>query len=399
MQNNVNEQRQMHRVNVTVSQPDHTMVSKRKDQVQKVVAVRADSRDHALSKATQYYKDRGYKVHGQEYIGLKEEVKEQELEKTESKLYDKSFDKYVDTFTKKGKTTPDKQAMYKNLAKNAYKMLPGKSANPNLPEEVEEQFAIMHKVVKKILSTHDDEASAKDEWKGLDQSERPFYKIVKTNKKPNDFSMKEGVSEGSVTEAQYNDDDHYAIHPDTGKVMDSWSKRDSRVNAVMSQQHKDKGHIIKTGRELNYAEYAKSKNEMTNISQAINLLIKEHTANISEKLNLAKADMGDVIKDFQTSDAPQFQGKSKEKRRQMAIAAKLGADRGARNEETEDEYEYDREGDMAKTDLRSIIANAQRVHDMLEDDSNLPEWVQSKITLAEDYISTVANYMSAEKEE
>lgn len=338
MQNNVNEQRQMHRVNVTVSQPDHTMVSKRKDKVQKIVAVRADSREHALSKATQYYKDRGYKVHGQEYIGLK--------------------------------------------------------------EEVEEQFAIMHKVAKKILSTHDDEASAKDEWKGLDQSERPFYKIVKTNKKPKDFSMKEqSVAEDSINEAFYNDDDHYAIHPDTGKVMDSWSKRDSRINAVMSQQHKDKGHIIKSGRELNYADYAKSKNEMTNISQAINSLIKEYTENISEKLNLAKADMGDVIKDFQTSDAPQFQDKSKEKRRQMAIAAKLGADRGARNEETEDEYEYDREGDMAKTDLRSIIANAQRVHDMLEDDSNLPEWVQSKITLAEDYISTVANYMSAEKEE
>lgn len=36
--------------------------------------------------------------------------------------------------------------------------------------------------------------------------------------------------------------------------------------------------------------------------------------------------MGDVIKDFQGSDAPQFQGKSKEKKRQMAIAAKLNAE-------------------------------------------------------------------------
>ena len=118
---------------------------------------------------------------------------------------------------------------------------------------------------------------------------------------------------------------------------------------------------------------------------------------IHEKINLAKADMGDVIKDFQSSDAPQFKGKSKEKRRQMAIAAKLGADRGARNE-AYDEGEYDREGDMAKSDLRSIISNAQRVHDMLEDDTNLPEWVQSKITLSEDYISTVANYLASEKE-
>ena len=37
-------------------------------------------------------------------------------------------------------------------------------------------------------------------------------------------------------------------------------------------------------------------------------------------------DMGEVIKDFQKSDAPQFKGKSKEKKREMAIAAKLSAD-------------------------------------------------------------------------
>jgi hypothetical protein len=36
---------------------------------------------------------------------------------------------------------------------------------------------------------------------------------------------------------------------------------------------------------------------------------------------------------------------------------------------------------------------------MLKDNDNLPEWVQSKITLAEDYISTVANYMMSEIDE
>jgi hypothetical protein len=57
-----------------------------------------------------------------------------------------------------------------------------------------------------------------------------------------------------------------------------------------------------------------------------------------EKINIAKAKMGDVIKDFQDSDAPQFKGKSDEKRRQMAIAAKLEADRGVK-EETDIEEE------------------------------------------------------------
>ena len=46
---------------------------------------------------------------------------------------------------------------------------------------------------------------------------------------------------------------------------------------------------------------------------------------LDEKLNLKKAEMGEVIDDFYKSDAPQFKGKSKEKRREMAIAAKLSA--------------------------------------------------------------------------
>lgn len=67
--------------------------------------------------------------------------------------------------------------------------------------------------------------------------------------------------------------------------------------------------------------------------------------------------------------------------------------------EAKDPREYDYEGDMAKTQLRSIIANSQSVHDMLKDTTNLAEWVQSKITKAEDYISTVADYMTAEVNE
>ena len=50
-------------------------------------------------------------------------------------------------------------------------------------------------------------------------------------------------------------------------------------------------------------------------------------------LDLKKDDMGDVIKDFYKSKAPQFKGKSKKKRREMAIAAKLSAERGPLPEE------------------------------------------------------------------
>ena len=67
--------------------------------------------------------------------------------------------------------------------------------------------------------------------------------------------------------------------------------------------------------------------------------------------------------------------------------------------EAKEKQEYDYEGDMARSQLRSIMANAQAVHDMLKPDTNMAEWVQSKITLAADYISTVADYMQSERNE
>ena len=55
---------------------------------------------------------------------------------------------------------------------------------------------------------------------------------------------------------------------------------------------------------------------------------KPATRYMEEKIDMEKAEMGEVIRDFQKSDAPQFKGKSKAKRRMMAIAAKLQAERG-----------------------------------------------------------------------
>lgn len=67
--------------------------------------------------------------------------------------------------------------------------------------------------------------------------------------------------------------------------------------------------------------------------------------------------------------------------------------------EEKDEREYDYEGDMAMSQLRSIIRNSQEIHDLLMEDTNIAEWVQSKITLATDYIQTVRDYMLSEMQE
>jgi hypothetical protein len=61
--------------------------------------------------------------------------------------------------------------------------------------------------------------------------------------------------------------------------------------------------------------------------------------------------------------------------------------------ETTDRGEYDREGDMAKEQMHTIMSAAKELHGMLKDEENLPEWVQKKITLAKEYIDTARDYM------
>lgn len=61
--------------------------------------------------------------------------------------------------------------------------------------------------------------------------------------------------------------------------------------------------------------------------------------------------------------------------------------------EAKDPGEYDNEGAMAKTQLKGILADAEHMIKMFEDDQNLPEWVQNKITKAADYLNTAHRYM------
>ena len=51
-----------------------------------------------------------------------------------------------------------------------------------------------------------------------------------------------------------------------------------------------------------------------------------------------------------------------------------------------DSREYGYEGEMVMSQLKGIMNHAEQLHDMLEPSTDLPEWVQSKITLAYDYM-------------
>lgn len=71
-----------HRVSVTVSDPNHTAVSKRKEQTLKTVRVSAENGSDAVTKAKAFYKKQGYKVHDAAHAGMVHEEVEETDEST-----------------------------------------------------------------------------------------------------------------------------------------------------------------------------------------------------------------------------------------------------------------------------------------------------------------------------
>lgn len=159
------------------------------------------------------------------------------------------------------------------------------------------------------------------------------------------------------------------------KVMESFfeqktSTKDQNTNEIVSNEEKgvDNRKIIKVFPEDQVKESAHQK----------------FIAMIDEKMNLAKADMGDVVKDFQTSDAPQFKGKSKKKKQKMAIAAKLEAERKAGVRE-------DVNCDYDKTDKGHKL---KRVEEPIDDERQL----KTKVNLVKNKLRSMGLKMSYELE-
>jgi hypothetical protein len=77
----------------------------------------------------------------------------------------------------------------------------------------------------------------------------------------------------------------------------------------------------------------------------------------------------------------------------------LDAEHDGEVHEAKDPREYGYEGEMVMSQLKGVMNHAKQLHDMLEPNTDLPEWVQKKITLAYDYMQTAADYMATEMNE
>ena len=114
-------------------------------------------------------------------------------------------------------------------------------------------------------------------------------------------------------------------HPKTGETLtslrgDSFGHSRKDGSTVASFKHKDtlEKHLASHG-------YKKTTNESVELEE---LTEEEIDSQIQEVLS-KDASAGEWISDFVNSDNPKFEGKSKEKRKQMALAAYYANKRGS----------------------------------------------------------------------
>jgi len=88
-----------------------------------------------------------------------------------------------------------------------------------------------------------------------------------------------------------------------------------------------------------------------------------------------------------------FNGSYKDRTDVLNAAKKAG-----HLEESKDSHEY-ADGEMSIHELKQIKAHVEWILEMLTPETDMPEWVQAKITLAADYLSTACDYLHVELNE
>jgi hypothetical protein len=123
-------------------------------------------------------------------------------------------------------------------------------------------------------------------------------------------------------------------------------------------------------------------------------------AKLKEAIDTVKRDeKGKVIAWSHEGDWEKMSTKKQGQGKAANLAGRAMQQTKKLTKEEKDEGEYGYEGDMAISQLKTICRHSEHLMGMLKPDTDLPEWVQSKITLATDYMQTAHDYMMSEMNE
>ncbi len=184
-------------------------------------------------------------------------------------------------------------------------------------------------------------------------------------------------------------------------ILEKWSKKYRRsIDCSNPKGFSQKAHCAgrrkrkRGGKTKSRPVESTMENNMKNLREfvenEINENLKKETA--KKKINESSKTLFEAI-----TLAEQIKKTSNTKKIEMAEAAVAMAE--LKLQEDFDEYEGDcdcgeGEGRMLKAQLASIITSANKLLSMIDDDDQFEDWIQSKITIAEDYLRASYSYMT-----
>ena len=343
MQKSVKEETELkHRVSVTVSDPQHTMASMRKEKMEKKIRVSAKSESDAVELAKDHYKRQGYKIHDANHVGIVEETEQ------------------VDEIS--------------NELLQRYKQKAGAQVdNPETPSSVKYKRGKGH-----LLATVKQMKSGK-----------PLPPIQKEEAEMNEaVSVKKAnYSWGKMVTVHHGAETSYPLHPEHQKAIkrlrngDKTSFKDETGRNVHVHREGDKVHLM--SKEGNYKP---TTVDYKHFEEGNMSLFKQFRAKLEEKTltPAEKKKREEVAKAIERENPNMPMGMK------MAIATKT-AKRVAE--------EMDDEGNMARGQLMQLISQASMLAKMMDDFKQLDGWVQSKLTKAADYLDSVHDYLMHNKQD
>jgi hypothetical protein len=205
-----------HRVSVTVSEPDHPMVTKRKEQQQKFVRVSGE-KEGAVARAQQHFKKQGYKIHGAEYVGgVNEDIEQVDELRTSTLL------RYATKANKSliGGDRNKEEKRIKGIQKANYKIQTRHRVKEDA-ELAEAEFEVGHSHHKTTRMTYS-RLEAKNAKDAIAKSQKPGHELVHV----------------------YNMDKETFHHPETGRKK---SNQYEQVEEAWTQGNRNPQRGVKVG--------------------------------------------------------------------------------------------------------------------------------------------------------
>lgn len=184
-------------------------------------------------------------------------------------------------------------------------------------------------------------------------------------------------------------------------ILEKWSKKYKRsIDCSNPKGFSQKAHCAGR-RKRKHGGKTKSRpvesimeNDMKNLREFV-----ENEINENLKREIAKKKVNESSKTLfeAVTLAEEIKKSGNDKKMQMAETAVAMAE--LKLQEDFDEYEGDcdcgeGEGQMLKAQLLSIMNNAQKLFHMIDEDDQFEDWIQSKITIAEDYLRASYSYLT-----